>query len=91
MPKKTIATAPGEPSLHVELTGAEIAQRAQDKIKHDEGVAAYAALEYQRKRQAGYTSVENQLDMLFHDLENGTTEWRDLIRSVKAANPKPEE
>lgn len=45
--------------------------------------------EYQRQRKAEYPSIEDQLDMLYEDMENGTTNWRDAIRVVKQRHPKP--
>ena len=37
----------------------------------------------------GYKSVEEQLDMQYHDAIDGTTTWIDYVASVKAAHPKP--
>ena len=34
-------------------------------------------------------SVEEQLDMLFEDMENGTTKWRDAKRAVKQKYQEP--
>jgi len=39
-------------------------------------------------RVKAYPSIENQLDMQYHDQVNGTTTWADAIKSVKDANPK---
>ena len=36
-----------------------------------------------------YPSVDSQLDMMYHDLVNGTTVWKDTITAIKLANPKP--
>jgi hypothetical protein len=33
--------------------------------------------------------IREQLDMLWHDMENGTTVWRDTIRTIKETYPKP--
>ena len=38
----------------------------------------------QMKRKVEYGSVEDQLDMMYHDQVNGTTTWRDHVASVKA-------
>lgn len=46
-------------------------------------------IEYKRKRKAEYPSVEEQLDMLYEDMENNTTNWKDAIRVVKQRHPKP--
>jgi hypothetical protein len=40
-------------------------------------------------RQAQYASIEDQLDMMYHDEINGTTTWKDHIAQVKSDNPKP--
>ena len=42
------------------------------------------------KLTSGYPSIEEQLDMQYHDAVNGTTTWKDTIAQVKADNPKPE-
>lgn len=36
----------------------------------------------------GYKSVEDQLDMQYHDAVDGTTTWIDYVAAVKAAHPK---
>jgi hypothetical protein len=40
-------------------------------------------------RKVGYGDVGAQLDMLYKDMVNGTTNWQDHIASVKASIPKP--
>jgi len=44
---------------------------------------------YAEKRAEAYPSLEEQADMQFHDLANGTTTWLDAIQAVKDAYPKP--
>ena len=44
---------------------------------------------YQFLRKAEYPTIQDQLDMLFWDMENGGTEWRDVIRDIKTKYPKP--
>tara|TARA_R100001510_G_scaffold53104_1_gene54393 strand:- start:1293 stop:1583 length:291 start_codon:yes stop_codon:yes gene_type:complete len=39
-------------------------------------------------RVKAYPSIEDQLDMQYHDQVNGTTTWKDAIQAVKDANPK---
>ena len=51
--------------------------------------AEYDAQEYARDRAAAYPSMEDQADMQFHDLINGTTTWQDAIQAVKDVHPKP--
>lgn len=41
-------------------------------------------------RQRAYPSIQEQLDMQYHDAVNGTTTWKDAIAQVKADNPKSE-
>jgi len=42
-------------------------------------------------RQRAYPSIEEQLDMMYHDQVNGTTTWQDAITKVKTDNPKASE
>ena len=55
----------------------------------DEEMAEYNANQYQRDRAPAYPSLQDQADMQFHDLANGTTTWLDAIQAVKDAYPKP--
>ena len=48
--------------------------------------ADYDAKQYQRDRV--YPSIQDQLDMQYHDAVDGTTTWKDTIAKVKADNPK---
>ena len=48
----------------------------------------YDAQEYARDRAEAYPSMQDQADMQFHDLINGTTTWQDAIQAVKDAHPK---
>mgnify|MGYP006883080988 CR=1 FL=1 len=60
-------------------------------------------LQYKKDRAAEYPSVEEQLDMLFHEInengsiaptptaEGGTAGWSALIQGVKDKYPKPPE
>ena len=41
-------------------------------------------------RQMAYPTIQEQLDMQYHDAVNGTTTWKDAISQVKADNPKAE-
>lgn len=52
--------------------------------------AEYDSLQYQRDRAVAYPSIQDQLDMQYHDLVDGTTTWKEAIAKVKADNPKPE-
>ena len=41
-------------------------------------------------RKSSYPSIQEQLDMMYHDQVDGTTTWKDAIAKVKADNPKAE-
>ena len=43
---------------------------------------------YKSDRRRLYPSWEEQLDMQYHDLVNGTTTWKDAVAKVKSDNPK---
>ena len=40
-------------------------------------------------REEAYGPMGEQMDMMYRDALNGTTEWKDHIASVKAATTKP--
>ena len=42
----------------------------------------YDAKQYQRDRATAYPSIQDQLDMQYHDAVNGTTTWKDAIAKV---------
>lgn len=69
-----------------EITGDELVQFeahiAENKVED-------TATQYARFRSASYPSIEEQLDMQYHDSVNGTTTWADAIAAVKAEHPKP--
>jgi len=44
--------------------------------------------EYKYQRQQEYKTLSEQLDMQYHDVQNGTETWLDHIREVKAKYPK---
>ena len=52
--------------------------------------AEYDANQYQRDRATAYPTIQEQLDMQYHDEVNGTTTWKDAIAKVKSDNPKAE-
>ena len=63
---------------------------SQIQAKQTELQAEYEANQYQRDRAVAYPSIQDQLDMQYHDAVDGTTTWKDSIAKVKADNPKPE-
>jgi hypothetical protein len=57
--------------------------------KQAELQADYDSKQYQRDRASQYPSIQDQLDMQYHDQVNGTTTWKDTVAKVKSDNPKP--
>ena len=55
------------------------------KTKQQELIEQNNALEYARKREDAYPSIEEQLDDLYH---NGIDGWKATIKAIKDANPK---
>ena len=39
-------------------------------------------------RKKEYPSIQDQLDMIYHDMEDGTNNWQTLIKSIKEKYPK---
>ena len=56
--------------------------------------AEYDSKQYQRDRATSYPSIQEQLDLLYHDMTNGkgnkTGEWYKAVNKVKTDIPKPE-
>lgn len=48
----------------------------------------YKKESYELAREKAYPSITEQLDMLFWDTKNNTTNWEDLISSIKKTFPK---
>jgi len=48
-------------------------------------------IDYAMRRKIAYGHIGEQLDMQYRDAVNGTTEWKDHIAAVKAANAAPSE
>ena len=44
--------------------------------------------EYKYQRQQAYKPLAEQLDMQYHDVQDGTETWLDHIKEVKAKYPK---
>jgi hypothetical protein len=62
--------------------------KADIKVKMVEVQAEYDANQYQRDRAAEYPTWQDQMDMQYKDLLNGTTTWKDAVAKVKSDNPK---
>ena len=59
------------------------------KTKQTELQTTYDNNEYQRKRDAEYPSIKDQLDKIYHE---GIDKWKeDMIKPVKDKHPKPQE
>ena len=43
---------------------------------------------YEELRSVAYPSIQDQMDMQYHDLQNGTSTWEDAINAVKLEYPK---
>jgi hypothetical protein len=71
----------------VEQEALEAVVAAADPEAH---AAAEAVAQVRMARAREYAPIGEQLDMLFHDAQDGTTTWKDHIVAVKAAHPKPE-
>ena len=61
---------------------------ADIEAMHTTVKAEMDALAYQGKRREEYPSIEEQLDIIFWDKKNGTTEWEDSIQVIKNKYPK---
>lgn len=63
------------------------------ETKKQELIDAYNANIYQKKRSFQYPRIADQLDMLWHEINNNGSlsnegEWFNRIKSVKEDNPK---
>jgi hypothetical protein len=58
----------------------EEVQAERDRLQ-----AEYNALQYQRNRSKEYPSIEDQLDLLYHE---GVDGWKAIIESIKLKYPK---
>ena len=78
----------------VQFTAQEETARDTEEAQWLIDKAAYDALQYQRDRatiaeKGGYPDVGDQLDMIYHDQVDGTTTFKDAIKAIKDAHPKP--
>ena len=78
-------------SERLPLTDAE----REEAVDRELAAEAYkAANGYKHDREAAYASLQDQLDMLYHDMTadkgDKTGEWYKAITKVKSDNPKPE-
>ncbi len=59
---------------------------AEEAQKRRERLAQFGYIDARKKL---YPSLPDQLDMIYHDLIEGTSTWKDLITQIKIDNPKP--
>jgi hypothetical protein len=69
-----------------ELNDAEYAQKVIDIANYNFDKQENG---YKEARQEAYGSWQQQMDMMYWDNVNGTTNWQDHIAQVKSDNPKP--
>jgi len=74
----------GEKWTKVKTVGAALPP-PQDPVPGDENYR------YEELRKRDYGDYGDQLDMMYHDLLDGTSTWKDHISEVKNAFPKPVE
>jgi hypothetical protein len=61
-------------------------QEELDRLKKE-----WDAIEYSRKRKSFYPPITEQLDMIYWDMVNGTSAWKEQIDLVKFTYPKGDE
>jgi len=76
------------------LNGTTPIPQADIEAKQAELQVAYDAKQYQRDRTNihgtnPYPSIGDQMDMIYHDQVDGTTTFKDGIKAIKDAHPKP--
>jgi len=84
-----IADTPFE--VHPDLKWVDVADNTTTQDTYSDGkVVTYVepTPTVNQARRAGYGLVEDQLDMQYHDLVDGTTTFKDHIAKVKSDNPK---
>ena len=68
------------------LVDVQVLVEAGEAELYDSDTEARASVVYQANRQREYPSIQNQLDKMYHD---GFDAWKETIKAVKDANPKP--
>ena len=58
------------------------------EVDWDEATWNSNSVSYQEQRCKAYGSINDQLDMQYHDLVNDTTVWKDHVAQVKKDIPK---
>ena len=78
-------------TLYREVDGVKIEMSAEEEAEirasREQAIAESAATRYSRDRQNTYPSWRDQLDQIYHE---GIDAWKETIKAVKDAHPKPE-
>ena len=69
--------------------GTVVISKADIQAKQAELQTAYDVKQYQRDREIKYPTWQDQMDMQYHDLVDDTSTWKDALKAVKDAHPKP--
>lgn len=71
-------------------------EEIEEELKRENDIYEYYS--YERTRSSVFPSIETQLDILYHDIEDGkfgenakTSRWFTEIKAIKETNSKPEE
>ena len=70
------------------LNGTTPIPKADIEAKMAELQTAYDNNAYQRVRATAYPTWQEQMDLQYKDLLNGTTTWKAAVAKVKSDNPK---
>ena len=71
------------------LNGTAVISKADIQAKQAELKTAYDAKEYQRQREPEYPAIGEQLDLLWHAIDDGTLDkTSDFYTSLKATKDK---
>ena len=63
-------------------------QECNDGLKALQDIWDLENASWKSARKSGYPTIQEQLDMQYHDKKDGTTTWVDAIQAIKDANPK---
>jgi len=68
----------------------EMNQEVTDGLAEIVDVDETVLPDYAEMRRRAYAPTGDQLDLQYHDSQDGTTTWVDHVQKIKAAHPKPE-
>ena len=79
----------GSMEKRVTVEEEEVTSSIDDKtgILHESESDMNSYCTYESYRSQAYPSIQDQLDKMYHD---GFDAWKETIKAVKDANPKPE-